>query len=209
MRLSLTCFILTFRNAEYLARAAASVAAQTRRPDRTLILVMDNLRHSMTAGREQAARFGFEYRTSPPPIFSHATGKNVAAAMSKTDCFMLLDGDDWLEAEYVAACMARMEAGGNQLAAVGTDYCWDGAQTGQAMLPPIERADLANPLPSCAVIRHAAFESAFGFRDMLNDDWQLWKHLVSLGYALDRVPRVLFHYFRHAASLSARKGHPK
>jgi len=73
-----------------------------------------------------------------------------------------------------------------------------------------------NTVNGAALVRRQAVEAVGGFDESFTDgceDWDFWITLVERGYAGRILPEVLFHYRRHASSMSramAREGrHPE
>jgi glycosyltransferase involved in cell wall biosynthesis len=73
-----------------------------------------------------------------------------------------------------------------------------------------ERCDLVsmlarNAVNGAALVRRAAFESVGGYDERMREgceDWDFWLRLIEAGHQGAIVPEVLFHYRRHAQSMS-------
>jgi len=203
--LSVTAFILVHENAGFLEKSARSIAAQTRRPNRCVILVTDTLPETQQAAERWAAEIGTECFASHESL-TCAGSKNWAATIALTDVFFTLDADDYLLPDFLRLCIESMEQSGADV--TGCEYYQQ--RDGVIYLNPLAPlSDLysGNPLPSCSLIRTASFWKTRGYRDLLYDDWALWIALHRLDCRLERIAERLMVYVRHGAALTQPEKH--
>ncbi|MBG0776356.1 MAG: glycosyltransferase family 2 protein [Desulfovibrionaceae bacterium] len=134
-----------------------------------------------------------------------------------------LDADDLLEPDYLAVCLAALEAGAD---VAYTDYVEfadpadaSGAPNGDldgpgrpsdertVRLPDFDAALLRsqNIVTPCAVFRREVWTAVGGFRqDSDYEDWDFWVRAAAAGFRFVHLPHPLFRYRVHPGSFSER-----
>lgn len=208
----ITAFVICHKLERYVDRALASLAVQTRLPDRIVAVGTDCRTETADALRRWSDR-GVEVVFSPKPLkcwesknFCGDCAINLRTSAIRVEdrAFFTLDADDWVFPRFVELAAGYMEVSGCDV--VGCDYCTlfaDGRLLpAGANRTPIDDIAKANPLPCCSLIRASAFHKAGGYEPLLFEDWGLWLKLHALGARLFRYPLPLFCYVRHDSNIT-------
>jgi hypothetical protein len=202
--MNLTCVILSYKNHQWLERAVKSVAEQTRKPERTVILAMDGVEAPDQLAQSLAKQYGFECELNSD-LNSCPAAKNYAWKIIQnpwTATGMTLDADDWVDPDYVKECLGRMEHGEADIVGAGYSLDFLSGDSRPAKLPPCGFVLARNPLPCWSIVKTKAFQLLGGYKYVQNEDWHLWQDAYSAGYKLERVDKSLGHYFRWPGALS-------
>lgn len=202
--------LLPFRNAAAtIAEAAASVLADMTDDDE--LVAVDDGSTDAGADRLPSDRRIVLVRLEGAGIVS-ALKAGIAA--SRGDLLARMDADDVSLAGRLSASRALLDADPS-LAVAAT--CIETIGVGEGLASYVawqnsilSKADHANAIfvesPVChpsTTIRRSALESVGGFADPpWPEDWDLWLRFVERGFGIAKVPRVLFQWRRHDASLT-------
>jgi glycosyltransferase involved in cell wall biosynthesis len=131
---------------------------------------------------------------------------NAGFAASTGDFVLPLDGDDLLHPEFLPTAVRALQRE-TQLAYV-TCYVQhfdllDVIEAPVGLVPDL-MTFLNTAGKRTGLFRRTVFEALRGFDEQLPtlDDWELLIRMSKNGYDADVIPRALFHYRRHAASLT-------
>jgi glycosyltransferase involved in cell wall biosynthesis len=131
-----------------------------------------------------------------------ARARNAGAARARGEYLVFLDADDLLEPEYVARCLAALQAAPPSVAYAYTQMRYFGAAEGIYRSKPFSRRRLirGNFVNASALVRRDAFEAAGGFDPGLtgHEDHGLWVALLAQGRGGVLVAEPLLRYRRHA-----------
>jgi glycosyltransferase involved in cell wall biosynthesis len=193
-----------YNPSDYLLEAIASVSAQTHRE--TEIIVVNDGSDGGESRRvlEEAARRVQVYLEQSNQGPGPARNAGIRAARGRF--FAPLDADDLLEPSYLAECLAALQKDASAAFAY-SDYRVFGSEnylerSGQYNLYTLLDR---NFLPYSAVIRKTAWEEAGGYDGSMPyygyEDWEFWLRLGAQGHFGKGVPKSLFRYRKHGASM--------
>jgi glycosyltransferase involved in cell wall biosynthesis len=200
-------------NAErYLADTIESVLAQTFRSFE-IIIVDDGSTDNTKAIAESFRADGVSVVTQANA--GTAAARNRALSVARGRFISLLDSDDLWEPDCLQTMVEFLE----QHPQVSIAFCDSryfgetkfAGRTYQELYPPnapltfARVAGLVSHVCLDAMLRREVFDDIGGFDDKLRavEDFDLWVRALHAGYRIEPVPRVLVHYRRHAASVSA------
>ena len=195
--------IPAYNPATFLLEAIASASAQTH-PNVEIILVNDGTDkpESLTV-LEQAARV--------VNIYVHQSNRGLGAARNAGfraahgEYIVPLDADDLIQPAYVAECLAALR--GSDVAFAYTDFQVFGTKTYRERPGEYNLYRLLdrNYLTYAALIRKHAWANSGGYDESLKclgyEDWEFWLRLGAHNYFGQYVPKSLFRYRKHGASL--------
>jgi hypothetical protein len=186
----------TFNRATLLGRAIDSVLAQTHRD--VELIVSDNASTDNTEAlcRERAGR-DTRLRYVRQPVNRGPTANfNAALDAARGDHFMWLSDDDWLDANYVAACLEAIASRPGVTIAAGRCHHYDAA--GRFLLEDVS-TNLTQPSIANRLIAYFAdvnYNSIFyglmpttlvrqqGMRNALAADWMVVAGMLLHGQAI-------------------------
>jgi len=122
--------------------------------------------------------------------------RNKAIEATQSEFVVPLDGDDWIDSEYLAKLYPVMESD-RSLGIVYCDFDCFGEMPGVAIGHEWDYDKLlqTNFVPCCSLFRKEAWRRCGGYRDIFGwEDWDFWVAIGEIGYTGARVPEVLFHY---------------
>lgn len=192
-----------------IVRAIESCLNQSYQPD-AIIVVNDG--STDTSGIDAAKGKFSDY----PVVFMDQHNQGVAAARNtgirnlKTSLVACLDGDDWLENEFLLECRAALM----EDFTIGIAYTrlrWINFQTGENKISdwPAEYdagrqfnyEARGNQVPSCCLFRRDAWERVGGYRSRYcpdgagSEDGAFWSQILSIGYTAKlATDEALFNY---------------
>lgn len=130
--------------------------------------------------------------------------RNFGAQKASGDAFVFLDDDNYLSPSYAAKTAALLAPGVGfistsmrVISAVEETYV-----PGKVM--PLNKLMYENQVHSSSLVARGAFEQAGGFKEDVYEDWELWINILKLGYRMETVKELLFHYRSHEPSLITR-----
>lgn len=197
--------VYNYGDEERLGRALRSVAAQTRRVDR--IVVVDD---GSTSGNAKA--ICDKYNTDGRITFIRQDNAGVAIArnhgIDATDAFYLccLDADDWLEPQFIEACVRVLEADPSLgIAYTGlTAHTANGASTLSKWPGSFDydaQLERHNSIPTCCVFLREMYERLGGYRQRYAphgagaEDGEFWLRAGAYGWGAKKVTDAgLFNY---------------
>lgn len=203
---SLGVVIPTYRSAPYLHTTLASVAGQTRQPDRVLVVDDGSDDETLHIARSWSSRL---------PLLVIADGERRGAAARRslgareagTDLVALLDHDDvWLpdhleQLEQIALDDSTLAVADALPWVPGRSIATTSWQTRRALPPPDRQAEAMarqNLVFGCSGVLFptSLFERAGPFSDRFGgcDDWDMWQRMLAAGAVMVGVghPTVLF-----------------
>jgi glycosyltransferase involved in cell wall biosynthesis len=195
--------IPAYNPASYLLEAIASARAQTY-PRTELILVNDgsDQPESMVI-LEQAARLVGTYIEQSNGGLGAA--RNAGFRAARGEYIVPLDADDLIQAAYVSHCLDALR--NSDAAFAYTDFQVFGARTFQERPGEYNLYRLLdrNYLSYAALIRKQDWEHSGGYDESLKclgyEDWEFWLRLGGRERFGRYVPKPLFQYRKHGASL--------
>lgn len=190
MRVSV--IIPVYNQAQYLDQCISSALAQTYQ-DREVIVVDDG---STDDSWVVAAKHGVSVIRQKNQGQRHRSGgpaRNTGIACANGELILPLDGDDWIEPTYLEKTVPLMKG---RVGIVATDMHRFGAMDD---VVPAKRVTLgmqlvANELPITSLMRRQAVLDVGGYWPFGHEDWNLWIKLLKLGWEVNIVNEVLFHY---------------
>lgn len=195
----------------YVQRAVRSVAMQTFQDLECTIVDDGSTDGSLQAVRSLLQEMGDpRFRVVTGPNRGVAAARNRGAYLCRGEYLCFLDADDALAPTFLETCIRALDA----------DPCLGLAYTGLLLVtergerpspwPPefhfAEQMARRNQVPTCNVMRRAAFLRAGGYRQRFHpaEDADLWLRMGSLGVRMAKVsPEPLFRYTLHSQSASA------
>ena len=210
---SVAVIVPAYRAAHLLDTTLASVAGQTRPPERVVVVDDASGDGSVAAARAWSDRLPLsviELQENLGP----AGARRLAIASTSTDRIALLDADDvWLP-DHLETMSAALDAHGGLITADALRWI-----PGRALAARGIESDL--PVPPVAEQRIAIlrsdfvfvgtmfardlYEAAGGFRDEFHgtEDWDLWIRMVREGAEVRRAPHPTVLYRLTTSSVSA------
>jgi glycosyltransferase involved in cell wall biosynthesis len=203
--------IPAYNPAAYLLEAIASASAQTH-PRTEIVLVNDGTdKPESLAVLAQASRLVSVCVEQPNRGLGAARNAGINAAHGRY--VVPLDADDLLDPAYVAECLATLRDA--DAAFAYTDFQVFGTQSYRERPGEYNLYRLLdrNYLTYAALIRKQDWENSGGYDESLKcfgyEDWEFWLRLGARKRFGGYVPKSLFRYRKHGASLydSARARH--
>ncbi len=195
--------IPAYNPGSYLLEAIASASAQTY-PRTEIILVNDGSdKPESIAVLEQASRLAGTYIEQPNRGLGAA--RNAGFRAARGEYVVPLDADDLIEPAYVTECLTAL--GDSDAAFAYTDFQVFGTQSFQERPGEYNLYRLLdrNYLTYAALIRKTAWDTSGGYDESLKclgyEDWEFWLRLGAMGRFGRYIPKSLFRYRKHGASL--------
>jgi glycosyltransferase involved in cell wall biosynthesis/GT2 family glycosyltransferase len=195
--------IPAYNPAAFLLEAIASASAQTH-PHLEIVLVNDG-----TYKPESLAILGLASRMVGAYIEQPNRGlgaaRNAGFRAAQGEYIVPLDSDDLLEPNYIAECLAALR--GSDAAFAYTDFEVFGTQNFEERPGAYNLYQLLdrNYLTYAALIRKHDWERWGGYDETLKclgyEDWEFWLRLGAHNRFGRYVPKPLFRYRKHGASL--------
>jgi GT2 family glycosyltransferase len=190
--------VANYNNGPYLREALESVLAQTFRDFE--IVVADDASTDDSCAIVEAVAAEHPGRTFTLLRLAHtgepALTRNAGIAAARAELVANLDGDDLLDPEFLARCVAALRA--NPLAGVAySDQHHFGAveRTVHCAEFDFDRLIHGGFFSNCAVFRKQAFDAVGGYAaDLGYEDWDLWIGFAVAGYPGVKARGALFHY---------------
>ena len=189
---------------DYLIEALASVAAQTHRETEIIIVNDGTKQPESLAILEEAARKVSLYIEQPNRGLGAA--RNTGFARARGEFVVPLDADDLLEPSYVSETLKALHHN-REAAFAYTDFQVFGSHNYQEQPGEYNLYRLLdrNFLAYSSMIRREDWEQAGRYDETGRchgyEDWELWLRLGSRGRFGQYVPKSLFRYRKHGASL--------
>jgi glycosyltransferase involved in cell wall biosynthesis len=187
----------------FLLEAIASASAQTHR-NIEIVLVNDGSdKPESLAVLEQASRLAGTYLEQPNRGLGAARNAGIRAAHG--EFVVPLDADDLIEPAYIGECLTALED--SHAAFAYTDFRVFGTETYQERPGEYNLYRLLdrNYLTYAALIRKHDWENSGGYDESLKcfgyEDWEFWLRLGARNRFGRYVPKSLFRYRKHGASL--------
>lgn len=198
------------KSEDQITRAIASCLDQSYMPD--AIIVIDDASTDKAGIDAVRSKLG----DSRVTFIEQATNQGVAAARNtaihklETSLVCCLDGDDWLDGDFLLKCRATLM----QDRTIGITYTglrWHNHETGENAISdwPTEYdagrqfnyEARGNQVPSCCVFRRDAWARVGGYRSRYcpggagSEDAALWSQILSIGYTAKlATSEALFNY---------------
>ena len=195
--------IPAYNPASYLLEAISSASAQTH-PHIEIVLVNDGTNQPESlAILEQAAKLVGVYVEQPNRGLGAARNAGFRAAHG--EYVVPLDADDLLQPAYVAECLGAVRD--SDAAFAYTDFQVFGTETYQERPGEYNLYRLLdrNFLTYAALIRKQDWETSGGYDESLKcfgyEDWEFWLRLGARNRFGRYLPKSLFCYRKHGASL--------
>lgn len=202
-----TCVIPTHDRPDLLARAVASVVAQTVLPAQ--IVVVDDMSDDRVRSHVDGLRGGpvpVRYVDRSAGEFKTAgASRNTGAALAETALLAFLDDDDAWQPTFLESAIAELDRSGADLV-----VCWarlerDGKSIGGVPLMPssVDRSRLRSTNPGITgsnfLIRRSAFEHVQGFDEKLPvfNDLDFFVRFIDAGHTHSVVRSPLVTQFSH------------
>ena len=125
-----------------------------------------------------------------------AMSRNKAIEATESEFVVPLDGDDWIDSEYLARLYPIIRDD-KSLGIVYCDFVRFGEMPGPVVGKDWDYENLLdhNFVPCCSMFRKEAWRRCGGYRQMFGwEDWDFWIAIGEIGYSGARIPEVLFHY---------------
>src|SRR3984885_6728952 len=195
--------IPAYNPASYLIEAIASASAQTH-PHTEIVLVNDGSNQvESLAILEQASRLVGTYIEQPNRGLGAA--RNTGFRAARGEYVVPLDADDLIDPEYIAECLSALRS--SDAAFAYTDFHVFGTQNFKERPGEYNLYRLLdrNYLTYAALIRKEAWENSGGYDESRKclgyEDWEFWLRLGARDCFGQYVPKSLFRYRKHGASL--------
>jgi glycosyltransferase involved in cell wall biosynthesis/GT2 family glycosyltransferase len=195
--------IPAYNPVSYLLEAIASASAQTHR-NVEIVLVNDGTdKPESLAVLAQAARLVGTYLEQPNRGLGAARNAGIRAAHG--EFVVPLDADDVIEPAYIAECLTALDD--SDAAFAYTDFRVFGTATYQERPGEYNLYRLLdrNYLTYAGLIRKHDWEKSGGYDESLKclgyEDWEFWLRLGARNRFGRYVPKSLFRYRKHGASL--------
>ncbi len=174
----------------WLRDCLASVEHQTAAPDER-ILIVDDARLPSWVAREFPG-----WRVISGTWHDPNAARNVAIAEARSDWVIVVDGDNWLDAGYVASCREAIRTASKRVGIVYGDLSlWrspDGQESKLTRTPPTFdywRLRLRNYISTTSAMRRGAVQEAGGYGDTdCYDDWALAHRMTARGWLCQHQP---------------------
>jgi len=184
--------IPVYNQAQYLDQCISSALAQTYQ-NKEIICVDDG---STDDSWVVAAKHGVSVIRQKNQGQRHRSGgpaRNTGISCANGELILPLDGDDWIEPTYLEKTVPLMKG---RVGIVATDMHRFGAMDD---VVPARRVTLgmqlvANELPITSLMRRQAVLDVGGYWPFGHEDWNLWIKLLKLGWEVDVINEVLYHY---------------
>ena len=185
----------------FLLEAITSASAQTY-PQTEIILVNDGSEQAeSTAILNRASHLVSTYIEQPNRGLGAA--RNAGFRAANGEYVVPLDADDLLDRIYIANCLAALS--GSDAAFAYTDFQVFGTQSYRERPGEYNLYRLLdrNYLSYAALIRKCDWEMAGGYDESMKgyEDWEFWLRLGARGRFGRHIPKPLFRYRKHGASL--------
>jgi hypothetical protein len=197
--MKVSIIILAHQQAEYLAGAIGSAAAQTH-PAVEVVVACGDATSAAVAERLQRAFPAIAVLTGLDRGRSHAM--NTAVARSTGDYVLRLDADDVLVPDCVEQLVEKLPAD-----VVGCDFQEFGSSrrrwSRQWATLTLAMEQTANGLPCTSLVARSLFDRVGGYDLALlgHEDWAFWIKCLKAGAVVRRVAEPLFFYRRHAGQV--------
>lgn len=198
--------IPAFGDPRYLDECVASVLAQTEPVFEILITDDGSQSASLDAALDRWQASDERIRVLRQPNRGVCVARNRMLDAMSGDAFVLVDQDDVLNEEFVAATATALRAD-RSLSAVAVWTEFFGAYHAIEAKPPFDRrvAHRENPIVSTAALVDMAvrddgvrFEPDLAF--LYCEDWNFWSRIVAAGGSMGLVPAPLIRHRVHRAS---------
>ena len=212
--LSVAVVVISHNYGHWLAECLNSVLAQTRRPDK-IIVIDDGSEDDTQEVARQFADQGVVYHHIDEGHVHRS--RQAGWEATRSSVLMFLDADDWIAPDYLEQGLAGFDD--HRIAVVYSDVEYEGDRTGQSKHPrqfDRDRFQQKNYLHAGSLVRRVALDQSRAF-DLIFDatkvhgDWFLWRHVLRGHWTAAWQPG-LYHYRRHDASTTSgmsRQGLPR
>ncbi|PMC74790.1 glycosyltransferase family 2 protein [Brachybacterium sp. UMB0905] len=203
--LSIGVVVTVHNRSDYLANAIGSLMAQSRLPERIIIVddgstdpsvdgVLESLAALETVQIERIENRGL------------AGARNLGRSGLDSDLLLFLDDDDEICPAYLERTAERMEDDPT-IAVAYTQAEFFGDLEGAWDLPPYDPVDIIwqNMVYSAALIRAQVFDQVGGYDESLwrgREDHDLWIRITAAGHGFSRVEESLFRYRQTGTSMN-------
>jgi GT2 family glycosyltransferase len=123
-----------------------------------------------------------------------SAARNAGVKASRGDYAIILDGDDYLDPQYIEKTLPLMEDG---VAAVCTDiqYFGDSKALQKTIIPTVKEWKKGNTVACTALFRRQPLlDIRYNTSLFAYEDWNLWLDLVERGWDIAVLNEPLFHY---------------
>jgi glycosyltransferase involved in cell wall biosynthesis len=197
--------VMAAYNAEHLIdQALATLAGQTKMPDQ--VVVVDDCSTDGTAAAAAAWSARTESTSGGP-----GPGRNKGVELLTTDIVASLDADDALLPDHLAVLSRRIRPSKHAVSPSG--WFWypgeplvDFYDTTRLSLGPTDQLAqevVCNRLLVSTMYSRADFLAVGGYRNVFNEDWDLWTRLMANGVTFEIEPIRTFLYRRHAGTMTS------
>lgn len=206
-RPTVSVIIPCYNKEDTIGRAIKSVLAQTRWVDEIIVVDDGSTDNSVGVIRElmdQVNHEGFTLIKQENSGVAVARNTGVDVATSKWVC--CLDGDDWLDPEFIEVCVGSLEMDKElSIAYTGLTYHKPDGETGLSPWPGEwnydEQLKRRNQIPTCCVFSREMWRRLGGYRSRYSptgagsEDADFWTRAGAYGFKAKQVTsRGLFHY---------------
>jgi glycosyltransferase involved in cell wall biosynthesis len=185
----------------YAGEAIASALAQTHPAVEVIVVDDGSTDDSLARIRATAGFLAGRVELVAQTNGGVARARNAGAARARGQYLVFLDADDLLEPNYVARCLAALQAAPSSVAYAYSQMRYFGAAEGIYRSKRFGRWKLiiGNFINASALVRRDVFLEAGGFDpDMAgHEDHALWVALLERGWDGVFVPEPLLRYRRH------------
>ena len=148
-------------------------------------------------------------RNTAAAACSSAAARNAAIRRARGSYFLSLDAAERLRGGFVAAAVRQLDAeSGAGAVYAGHRELGHRATSVEAPELGVDRLLCGNVIPSCAMVRKAAWEACGGYDEELGPDadWDLWLAMTERGWQLRRIPGLACDRHRRARGGTASAG---
>ena len=195
-----------FGRPDHLEACVRSILAQTQPPAEVLLIDDGSGSGDVEAALERWQEDAAIIRVLRQPNRGVCVARNRMIAEMRGDAFLLVDQDDELHPQFIAATASALRADASLVAAATwTEFFGD--YSAVEAKPPFDRrvATRENPIVSTAALvdmsvrdRGVAFEPDLAF--IYCEDWNYWSQIVASGGRMGLVPAPLIRHRVHRAS---------
>jgi glycosyltransferase involved in cell wall biosynthesis len=204
--------VMAAYNAEHLIdQALASLATQTRMPDEVVVVDDCSTDGTADAAARWAAHLPLLVKRTATNSGGPGPGRNLGIEHLSSDIVASLDADDALLPDHLAVLERRMKPGKHAVSPSG--WFWspgeplvDFFESTRLTLHPTDQLAqevVCNRVLVSTMYKRVDFLEVGCYRNVFNEDWDLWTRLMAAGVTFDVEPIRTFLYRRHPGTMTS------